>query len=50
MQPLEDFHRSPVSRDGRVARCKSCRNAEARIYRERRRKAERAAEKRGREQ
>jgi hypothetical protein len=48
-KPLEDFHRSPVSRDGRAARCKSCRNAGARTYRQRRRKAESAAEERGRE-
>jgi hypothetical protein len=47
VKPLEDFHRSPVSRDGRAARCKSCRNAEPRIYRERRKTAERNAESRG---
>jgi hypothetical protein len=45
-KPLEDFHRSPVSKDGRAARCKSCRNAEARSYRERRRRVEEAADER----
>jgi hypothetical protein len=47
-KPLEDFHRSPVSKDGRAARCKSCRNTEARIYRKRRARAEIEAEERGR--
>jgi hypothetical protein len=46
-KPLEDFHRSPVSRDGRVARCKSCRNAESKVYREGSARAEADAEERG---
>jgi hypothetical protein len=45
-KPLEDFHRTPVARDGRAARCKLCRNAEAKIYRERRARAETEAEER----
>jgi hypothetical protein len=48
VKPLEDFHRSPVSRDGRAARCKECRNADARVYRERRARAEKETEERGR--
>ena len=46
LKPLEDYHRTPVSRDGRQARCKACRNAEARIYRERRKTVEGNAERR----
>jgi len=47
VKPLEEFHRSVSSRDGRTSRCRSCRSGDARNYAERRRRAEAAAEERG---
>lgn len=46
VKPPEEFHRSATSRDGRTSRCKRCRSADARLYAERRRAAEAAAEER----
>lgn len=42
-----EFHRSPVGADGRTARCKTCRNADARAYRGRRKRSECLAEELG---
>jgi hypothetical protein len=46
---LEEFDRSPNSKDGRTSRCKQCRAEVGRIYRKRRAAAERIAEQRGKE-
>ena len=45
-KPLSEYHRSVTSRDGRAARCKSCRSQDSRRYAERRRAAEASAEER----
>lgn len=47
VKPMDQFHRSAMSKDGRTSRCKTCRALDARLYAERRRRAELAAEERG---
>jgi hypothetical protein len=47
-KPLEEYHRSPSSRDGRMSRCKECRIQDSRDYSLRRQRAEATAEQRGR--
>ena len=32
-KPLEDYHRRPERRDGRMSQCKACRNARSRAWR-----------------
>lgn len=46
---LDGFHRSASNRDGRASRCKECRNQDSRDYVNRRRHAEAAAERLGRD-
>jgi len=47
LKDLSEFHRSTTNRDGRTSRCKSCRTEDARVYAQRRRDSELAAEERG---
>lgn len=46
---LENFNRSPSSKDGRTSRCKWCRREDTRQYTERRKRAETLAVARGQE-
>lgn len=46
LKNLSEFHKSTTNRDGRTSRCKECRAEDGRVYVERRREAEGAAEER----
>jgi hypothetical protein len=37
---LSDFHRAPNTKDGRTARCKTCRSEDSAVYRKRRARVE----------